>query len=481
MTRRSVRCIAILVVASASVLLLPAAPASADRMCVGKRIDAAGTVGSQVSFGRTASGFEDGCNVALAPDGEVTVAWVGTGPQPPVVAQQVSAGGTVGPALTIGTAPSIDYAPNVVAAPDGAVTVLYNGLLAGVGTSPMARRIAPDGSLGTNIPLSSSFGFFPDRAGNAGVAADGTVVASWIGEDSNHDRLFKARRISPTGSLGTTHTLAGPMFANCEGPFVSVEPDSDATIFWSEAPDPCDSITAKVRRVSSSDVLGTAQTVTTQAHTLAAASSPAGDTTLAWTVGSGFGADLIGQILSGAGTLGTARTVGSDSNGSLGSVTIAPSPSGVSTLVWGDFSSGGASAIRARRLDSASMLGATTFDLGTGGFSGDSGIDSSGDVRVIWQSSTDLSTQTRELSAAGVLGTTQTLSTIESAGPKLAVAPDGSSFVVWGVNVPPVVDPPPGVDLPPAGASGPVSFSRKKCRKGFKRVKGKCKKKRRRR
>jgi hypothetical protein len=402
-----------------------------------------------------------------------------------VLAQQVSAAGSVGPALTIGTAPSIDYAPNVVVAADGTVTVLYNGLLANVGTSPMARRIAPDGSLGANIPLSTSFGFFPDRSGNAGVASDGTVVAAWIGEDPNHDRLFQARRISPTGTLGTTHTLAGPIFGNCEGPIVSVEPDSDATIFWTEAPNSCGSITAKVRRVSSSDVLGAAQTVTTQAHNLAAASSPAGDTTLAWTVVSGFGDDLIGQILSSAGTLGTAQTVGSESNGGLGSVTIAMSSSGVSTPVWADYPFSGSlpppSSVRARRLDSASMLGTTTFDVGADGFSVDSGIDSSGDVRVSWESSnaSGPGLKTRELSATGVLGTTDTLATAQADGPKLAVAPDGSSFVVWGVVVPsaPVVDQPP----PAAPASVPVSSSRKKCRKGFKRVKGKCKKKKRRR
>jgi hypothetical protein len=463
-------------------LLLPAASASADDLCVGKRISAAGTVGSQISFG--ASAFSsDGCNVALAPDGEVTVVWTGTGSQPPVLAQQVSAAGTVGPALTIGTAPSIDYAPNVVAAPDGTVTVLYNGLLANVGTSPMARRIAPDGSLGANIPLSTSFGFFPDRSGNAGVATDGTVVAAWVEEDPSHNRHFKARRISPAGSLGAAHDLSGAISNNCEGPFVSVEPDSDATIFWTEAPDLCNSISATVRRVNSSDVLGTAQTVTTQAHNLAAASSAAGNTTLAWTVLSGGTVeDLIGQIFSSAGTLGTAQTVGSSGvNGTLSSPTITLNSSGVSTLVWSDYQFTGTSAIHARRLDSTSMLAPTTFDVGADGFSVDSGIDSSGDVRVSWGllTSSVQGVQTRELSAAGVLGTTQTLSTTEGDSPKLAVAPDGSSFVVWGVVVPspPAVDPPP----PAATASVPVSSTRKKCRKGFKRVKGKCKKKKRRR
>jgi hypothetical protein len=119
-----------------------------------------------------------------------------------------------------------------------------------------------------------------------------------------------------------------------------------------------------------------------------------------------------------------------------GTPDIATDARGDATVAW-DFYGGGRTGIQARQISRGGVLGPLqTLLAGRGvAFEPQVGTDAAGNATVVWsiyRPSRPWPVQARQISAAGTLGPSQTISTAEGIrDPDVAVSPGGDAFAVW--------------------------------------------------
>ncbi len=176
--------------------------------------------------------------VVVGPDGTATVVWSGSdGSNYRIYERRIAPDGTVGPPAETLSAPGADaFSPQLAVAPDGTVTVVWIGWESNENGEAnfvvQSRRIAPDGEVGEDPIDLSSLGRDAGEP-QVAVAPDGTATAVWKRFDGSHF-LIKERRIAPDGNPDPTpsHTLSASHQDAVE-PQVAVAADGTATVVWS--------------------------------------------------------------------------------------------------------------------------------------------------------------------------------------------------------------------------------------------------------
>jgi len=170
-----------------------------------------------------------GLTIAVGADGTVAVAWsqlYGSCANYCVRAAVRTPAGTWGDPVTLSNSGRND-GPQVAIAPDGTVTVAWSNDDAAV-----QHATRPSGS-GSFLPL----GTIDGDGGNVspvriGVAADGTAVLAWTRSANGSSRIWTAER-PPGGSFGGVEEIGQPsgvVFSNLSA--LVVHPNGDAEIAW---------------------------------------------------------------------------------------------------------------------------------------------------------------------------------------------------------------------------------------------------------
>jgi hypothetical protein len=220
------------------------------------------------------------------------------------------------------------------------------------------------------------------RAEDAEIATDahGDAVVVWA-QQGDKDSRIKARRIPPKGALGHVKNLSGSK-EDAALPEIASARGGDAIAVWTQSTS-WNHGHIKARRISPKGALGPLKTLASEPGTPDITTDARGDATVAW-----------------------------------------------------DFYGGGHTGIRARQISPAGALGPlqTLLDAHGVAFPPHLGTDAAGNATVVWsiyRPSGPSPAQARQISAAGALGPTQTITSAEGEEPEIAVNGEGDAFAVW--------------------------------------------------
>jgi hypothetical protein len=173
-------------------------------------------------------------NMAVAPDGTVTLVWLDIVHwDARIMTRQLAPDGTpLGEPVAIATGQEIHIVPRLGIGPDGTATVTW-GRLVGPGSEVAVRRIAPDGTPEEGTQVLSAPGASVYRPAMA-MAPDGTATVVWTENGEGDSDLLMERRIAPDGTPDpVTHQLGESPWAMDE-PQVEDAADGTAAVLWDQ-------------------------------------------------------------------------------------------------------------------------------------------------------------------------------------------------------------------------------------------------------
>lgn len=272
------------------------------------------------------------------------------------------------------------------------------------------------------------------RAGGPRIASDarGNAIVAW--QQKQASLRIKARTISAKGGLGHVQTLSSAK-RKSEGPTIASDVRGKAIVAWTQS----DSKNWRIRarQISAKGRVGSVKTLSAPAHDSGltqVASDASGDAMVVWSQFNSkeSGRSIKAQGISATGAVRRGLTLSpARDNGVLPQV--ASDARGDTIVVWE-----GAGA-QARQISPTGVLGPTQTlsSPGQAGYSPQVGIDSAGDATALWFDA-DFSShpdqwdlQTRQISATGALGLSQTLATEPIRNTAIAVNSGGDAFAVW--------------------------------------------------
>ena len=375
--------------------------------------------------------------MALDAQGNVIAVWSHyDGKKWRVQERPISAAGSVGRVRTISAAGDKPLWPQIAANPKGGAIVVWSrtrnlaGQPRGRDSRVEARTISANGQLGSVKAVSTK----GRRAGGPRIASDarGNAIVAW--QQKQATLRIKARRISAKGALGHVQTLSSAK-RKSEGLAIASSSRGKAIVAWSQTDGKNWRIRA--RQISASGRLGSVKTISAPGHDAGlteVASDARGNATVVW---SQFGANDSGrsikaQRVSATGTVRRGLTLSPARDGGL-QAQVASDARGDTIVVWdGD-------GAKARQISPTGIPGPTQTlsSPGQPGYSPQVAIDGNGTATALWYDADftvhpdrwDL--QTRQISAAGALGPTQTLATKPIRNTAIAVNPEGDAFAGW--------------------------------------------------
>jgi hypothetical protein len=346
----------------------------------------------------------------------------------PVLVRQISAAGKPGPVKTLSAAAESSVYPQIAGDGDGGAIAVWSQPN-GVSTPLKARSISASGRLGkletvSRAPMTARPRIVSDGKGKAMVV--------WSQGRRGHHRIM-ARKITAAGRLGPVKTvsLAGRKAAD---PEIATDAHGDAIVVWSQAGEKNSLI--KARRISAKGALGHVKTLSASKQNSGLpdiASDRRGDATAVWTQFVRNSGHIKARRISPKGALGQVKTLGEDN----GTADISTDARGHATVAW-DFYGRGQTGIQARQISPSGALGPLQTLMAQKGGVADVpsvGTDAAGNATVLWflyRNQATWPVQARQISAAGALGPTQTITSIDGIrGPDLAVNGGGDAFAVW--------------------------------------------------
>ncbi len=414
----------------------------------------------------------DGSDVAVAPDGTATVVWSARqgGGEFQVFARRIAADGTRGATQQLSASGQDALAPQVAVAPDGTATVAWVRS-DGANFLVQARRVDPGGTPEESTKSLSTTG--QDAAEpQVAVAPDGTSTVVWKRFDGSH-YLVQERRIAPDGTReASSHTLSEAKRDAVE-PQVGVAADGTATVVWSRF-DGSSSIVQERQVEPDGEPAAAAQSLSAaggNAIEPEVAVDGDGTATVVWDRFDGSNWIVQAQRLSAAGLPEGGAANLSAGGGDAAEPELALAEDGTATVVW-DRSDGTSFVVQARRLNPEGGLAGSTADLSAAGRDAAEpavAIAPSGTATVLWSrfDGTAFVVQRRDLSAGGALSGTESLSTAgrSASHPALAWGDDGTLAMAWNrfngsadvvqaKTVPLVLPPPPPPPPPPNPEEG---------------------------
>jgi hypothetical protein len=403
--------------------------------------------------------------IAVAPDGTATTAWViNTDSGQSVQARRISPDGTLGPILDLSQAvrggcdPSTvgqsSSAPRVAVGDDGtAVVVWQRADITFVQTDPSdpstcqpagstnhatMRRIAPDGTLSpAPVDLSADGGnaFNPDVA----ISANGSAVATWTRFDGTDPSfsccsIVQAVRIASDGNLGSTLDLSDPG-QNADAQRVAVADDGSATVAWRRQNSSSIYIAqaAHIAPNDSKTSLGDLSDPGQGAQTPVVAMQGDGVAEILWQRFAGNNLRIQARHVAANQTVGSLTNLSAD-GGDASNPEVVTNPQGGFGATWQRLQ-GEDSIVQSAPIDSSGGLG-SVIDLSSASVGGaDPGLAfaPSGDALVTWQTgSTTPRIQSRTIPTTGSPGPVQNLTgSGTSSTPAVALDAGGNSTVVW--------------------------------------------------
>ncbi len=274
--------------------------------------------------------------VAVAPDGTTTVVWsrdAGSGFI--VEARTRPAGaGDYGPVQDLSDGVEGAVEARVAVARDGATTVVWKRTLTGARGNLVQARTRPAGAsaFGATQDLSEvvSSGLTPQLA----VAPDGTTTVVWTLSD--HPRVVVQARTRPAGAsaYGATRDLS----VGGENPSVAVGTDGTTAVVWQQT-DPADSriVVQSALRPAGSGDFEAGQTIgtTDSQSTVDVAVAPDGAVTAVWAVAAA--GDFTAQAATraaGTSAFGPIQTLAERTAPDAPAIWVAAGPDGAVTAVW---------------------------------------------------------------------------------------------------------------------------------------------------
>jgi hypothetical protein len=378
-----------------------------------------------------------GAKVALDAQGNVIAVWSHyDGKKWRVQERPISAAGSVGRVRTISAAGDKPLWPQIAANPKGGAIVVWSrtrnlaGQPRGRDSRVEARTISANGQLGSVKAVSTK----GRRAGGPRIASDarGNAIVAW--QQKQATLRIKVRRISAKGALGHVQTLSSAK-RKSEGLAIASSSRGKAIVAWSQTDGKNWRIRA--RQISASGRLGSVKTISAPGHDAGlteVASDARGNATVVW---SQFGANDSGrsikaQRVSATGTVRRGLTLSPARDEGL-QAQVASDARGDTIVVWdGD-------GAKARQISPTGIPGPTQTlsSPGQPGYSPQVAINGNGTATALWYDADftvhpdrwDL--QTRQISAPGALGPTQTLATKPIRNTAIAVNPEGDAFAGW--------------------------------------------------
>jgi hypothetical protein len=418
-----------------------------------------------------AAEMASGPDVAVAPDGTATVVWSSRsgGGEFTVFARRISPAGAPGPITQLSASGEDALAPQVAVAPDGTAVVAWMRH-DGADFRVQSRRIAPNGT--PEEATRTLSGAEQDAsAPQVAVAPDRTATVVWKRFDGFR-YLVQTRQVLPDGtSPGPAQRLSEPKGDAVE-PQVAVDSDGVATVAWSRFDGESEDSIVQLRRVEPDGTpAGTTRSLSAPGESAIQPQlglGPDGAATVAWNRFDGADWIVQAQHISPAGLPEGAVQNLSATGESAAEPRLAVDGEGRATVVWDRFDGAGF-VVQARRLGPNGAPAGGPLQLSAGGR--DAGepevaLDPEGDATVLWSryDGANFVLQRRDLSAAGTLGGTETLSVAgrNANAPALAFGADGTLAMTWrrfngggdvvqGETVPIPKPPPPPGEEPGAG------------------------------
>jgi hypothetical protein len=379
--------------------------------------------------------FGDPPSVAVEPDGSFITAWVQSLPGPKsdanIDARTVDANGNLGPVLTLTKTHGDVRNPRIAIGPDGTATVIWNRNVAPQQIALEARRINPDGTLGSVITVSEP----NERALSTSLATDsaGNTTVAWV-HQINDSSVLRVRRIAANGSLGPEQTLTKTVEGRVVGVATAVGPDGRPLVVY----DQFGQIKAMRLSPSGDPLPGIAQISSTDdtAAYLSAKADAAGVVHVSWGRTAPEPLQTFARTVAPDGTLGETQTLAS--NRSTGAE-LAVNAAGDASVAWQDTPKADPVSVQASTIPAggqpSQVFRVSAFNQ-YAGLDPQVGIDARGTSMTVWQSDLGAAKliQAAQFSATGTLGNVKTLVSITSdlvASPNVAVNPDGSALALW--------------------------------------------------
>ena len=265
------------------------------------------------------------------------------------------------------------------------------------------------------------------------VATDGDGVIVWQ-RDGAAGQEVQAATVSATGAVGAVQTLSSG--GTNEQPAVAVDDDGNAVVVWRRSNG--GDVVIQSNTLSELGVPGSRQTISDDAQDAsdpAVGMDAAGNALIAWEFGSGANRRIQARDPDGSRPARAHRHAARHGRG-LGDPRGRDGHGGEAVIAWlGD--DGTASRVRAVTMSAAGVIGPmeTVSTAAVDAESVGVGIDADGDAVITWLRFADehFRVYARTLSAAGALGTRLTLSRAgeDAFLPEIAVAANGRSAVTW--------------------------------------------------
>jgi hypothetical protein len=270
---------------------------------------------------------------------------------------------------------------------------------------------------------------------------DGDAVVVWKGSDGTNFRI-RARARSATGTFGPVQplSLAGQ---DALDPQVAVDADGDAIFVWERSDGTNSRIEARSR--SAAGTLGPIQILSAagqDAFDPQVAVDTDGDAVAVWRRFDGANYRIQARALSVTGALGSVQTLSAATRDAL-NPQVAIDPSGNAVVVWQRFDGTNVRISARARAATGGLAAAQVLSAaGQDAFDPQVGVDQDGDAVIVWvrlgenaqcNGSPCGRIQARSRSAAGTLGSVQTLSAAgrNGEGPQVALEADGDAVAAW--------------------------------------------------
>ncbi len=374
--------------------------------------------------------------VAVDADGDTVFVWQGSdGTNTRIQTRARSAGGALSPVQTISPAGENASAPQVAVDADGDAVFTWTRF-DGAYNRVQARARSAAGTLSAVQTLSpAGRGAFQAEVA---VDGDGDAVFTWTRFDGANYRI-QTRARSAGGTLSAVQTLsgAGRNAFGVTGPQVAVDADGDAVFIWERDDGTDNRVQARAR--SAAGVLSPVQTLSAAG---ADGTSPQvavdadGDAIFTWARAIAGGFRIQTRARTGFGALSAVQDL--NVTGQYGArPQVAVDADGDAVFTWLRFDSALVYAVQARARSAAGNLGTLQTLSPSGNITAipEVAVDTDGDAVFTWQHSdgTNTRTQARARSAGGTLSAVQTLSGAgqNAVGTQVAVDAGGDAIVTW--------------------------------------------------
>lgn len=387
----------------------------------------------------TAGGNAGHAQVAARGGGPATVVWERfDGSNSVIQGRQIAVDGTLaGGTSTLSTPGANAFVPQVAAGPDGTATAVWIRFDGSVFVVE-ARRIAPDGSVGSSVYSVSASGRNSSEP-QVAIGPDGVATIVWT-RFNGTNFVVEARRLSPAGTLGNGSLTLSASGQNASEPQVAVGPSGTAVVAWTRFDGANELVEA--RRIAPT---GTPEPTT---HVLSEAGQDAGQPQLS--IGLGGATTVVWNRFNGSHTVVQARRIAAD--GALDATTydlsgtgqnaaepqVTAAPDGSFIAAWTRFD-GSNMVVQDRRIASGGKPDSPTYTLSTPGRDAAEphiGMASNGAGSVVWSRSNgnNFIVQERRIAANGApLAPSRDLSAAgdRASGPHVVTRSEGETTAIW--------------------------------------------------